>query len=196
MADIQKVNFDYIRKWEGRLSKDKRDRAARHPVPDGSGYHTNIGVTWQAFLFNGPLLGYHPTPALFYEMPKEIWLRIYKLGYWDSMKADQINSQAIAEFLVDWAWGSGPSLAARKLQTYLNKHGYGLKIDGVLGAISIGCLNHHIAKKGERAVFNDLFKEKTAFLKTVPSFKTFGKGWTNRMNDFKAYAETILPPAT
>jgi lysozyme family protein len=193
MADIQKVNFDYIRKWEGRLSKDKRDRAARFPVPDGSGYHTNIGVTWQAFLFNGPTLGYSPTPALFYEMPKEIWLKIYKIGYWDSMKADQINSQAIAEFMVDWAWGSGPSLAGRKLQEYLNKHKYQLKPDGLVGAITIGSLNDHIAKKGERAVFNNLFTEKTAFLKTVRSFKTFGKGWMNRMNDFRAYAESIMP---
>lgn len=193
MADILKVNFDYIRKWEGRVSKDKRDRAARFPVPDGSGNHTNIGVTWQAFLFNGPTLGYTPTPALFYEMPKDIWLKIYKLGYWDSMKADRINSQAIAEFIVDWAWGSGPTLAGKKLQEYLKKKGYQLKPDGLVGAITIGCLNDHIAKKGERTVFSNLFNEKMEFLKTVRSFKTFGKGWMNRMNDFKKYAESIMP---
>ena len=168
MADIQKVNFEYIRKWEGRLSKDRRDRASRYPVPDGSGYHTNIGVTWQAFLFNGPLLGYTPTPALFYDMPKEIWLRIYKIGYWDTMKADQINSQAIAEFLVDWAWGSGPSLAARKLQEYLNKHEYGLKVDGILGAISIGSLNHHISKKANALCLATFLKKKPRFSGLFP----------------------------
>jgi hypothetical protein len=47
MANINAVNFDYIKKWEGGLSKDSRDQAAKDPVPDGSGYHTNIGITWQ-----------------------------------------------------------------------------------------------------------------------------------------------------
>jgi len=47
MADINKVNFDYIKRWEGGLSKHPKDPAAKYPVPDGSGYHTNIGgVLW------------------------------------------------------------------------------------------------------------------------------------------------------
>ena len=47
MANINKANLDYILKWEGGLSKHPRDSAARHPVPDGSGHHTNKGITFR-----------------------------------------------------------------------------------------------------------------------------------------------------
>ena len=49
MGNLSKANLDYILKWEGGLSKHPRDSAARHPLPDGSGYHTNKGITWRVF---------------------------------------------------------------------------------------------------------------------------------------------------
>jgi hypothetical protein len=52
MGNLSKANLDYILKWEGGLSKHPRDSAARHPLPDGSGYHTNKGITWRVFVPN------------------------------------------------------------------------------------------------------------------------------------------------
>jgi hypothetical protein len=52
MANLQKVNFDYIKKWEGGLSHNQKDSASRNPVPstpahpNPKGTHTNVGVTW------------------------------------------------------------------------------------------------------------------------------------------------------
>ncbi len=192
MAKIENVNFDLIRKWEGGLSKNPADRAAAFPLPDGSGFHTNIGITWKTFSGNALKLGYAATPEIFKEMPADIWLKIYKGGFWDGVRADLINSQAIGEFLADWAWGSGPATAGRKLQHYLNTFGNTLQADGKVGPITIGLLNTLIQKRGERVVFEDLDLCKRNYLKEVKDYNQFGLGWYNRMDDFRNYAVGII----
>jgi lysozyme family protein len=42
MSNFQHLT-PFILKSEGGLSKKPKDSASAHPVPDGSGYHTNIG---------------------------------------------------------------------------------------------------------------------------------------------------------
>ena len=195
MAKIENVNIDYFWKWEGGLSKDPRDPAAKFPVPDGKGFHTNKGVTWRVFSTNAQKLGYPATPTHFYEMPKATWLKIYKQLFWDGVKADAIASQAIAEFMADWAWGSGPGTAAKKLQAFLNTRGANLLVDGKIGAITLGFFNNLIQHSGERIVFEDLDRSKRNFLKTTSGFKTYGLGWYNRMDDFRDYAVSIIPAA-
>ena len=117
MADINKVNFAYIKKWEGGLSKNPKDSASKHPVPDGSGYHTNMGVTWATwqFHFGKDIQG-------FYAMPFDKWKKVY-LFYWNLVGGASISSQIITEFLADWAWASGIN-APRQLQYYLYNTGY------------------------------------------------------------------------
>ena len=192
MADINAVNFKYITDWEGKLSKNPKDRAAADPVPDGSGYHTNIGVTWSTFKTLAKQAGYVATAALFYKMPKNIWLKIYKIGYWDPMNADNIKSQGIAELLVDWAWGSGPGTAARFVQRYLVKKGYKIKVDGAFGPQSTGALNDAIQNFGAKQVFDDLFTIRLNFLKSLSDWSIFGAGWNSRMNALYAFASKIL----
>jgi len=182
MADINKVNFDYIKRWEGGLSKHPKDPAAKYPVPDGSGYHTNIGVTWQTW--NGV---YRGDVAGFYEMPKDKWVKIYKL-YWDMVGGSRLDSQIIAEFLADWAWASG-SNSPRQMQYYL--HGIGLytsTLDGRCGNKTISAMNKAIQLRGESAVYADLYHRRIEWLKRLPGFVTFGKGWVNRLEDFDRYA--------
>jgi lysozyme family protein len=118
MADYRQIT-GWIRKWEGGLSKSKSDYFSKFPVPDGSGYHTNKGITWKTFETLAPKLGYIATPQLFYAMPDDIWGKIFKYGYWDVIHGDQITSQAIAETLVDWAWASGAGIAIIQLQGLL-----------------------------------------------------------------------------
>lgn len=186
-SDINKVNFDYIKKWEGGLSRDINDPASRFPCPDGSGYHTNMGVTWQAFHAHFPNL----TPRDFYSMPANLWLQIYHDGYWAAVKADLIESQVIAEFMADWAWGSGAFYPIKSLQRVLSLNGYPCAVDGIIGKVTIGQLNSMIKIKGERAVFDLLYSARTSFLQSISGFKIYGIGWMNRMRDFKKYAYTI-----
>lgn len=191
MANINKVNTGYILKWEGGLSKRLDDKYAQWPVPDGSGYHTNKGVTWVTFKEMAARVGYQATPKLFYEMPVKIWLGIYKIGFWDPMKGDHVNSQAIAEFLADFAYHSGVGGATIQLQQYLNKNGYSLKVDGGFGPKTLNALNELIKKAGEKKVFEGIYNERWAFLKSLSAAKA-NPGWFNRMADFYSYANDII----
>lgn len=196
MADINKVNLDYIKKWEGGLSKDPRDQAAKDPVPDGSGYHTNMGVTWQTFKSMAKTVGYTPTPKLFYAMPKDVWLGIYKKGFWDVVKGDQINSQAIAELCADWVWGTG-GYAISLIQKALNKLGAYPALPGsyVFGPLTLKAMNDLIKKKGEKTVFEALYAARKSFTQNLaanPKYSAFGTGWMNRLNDFYAFASKLV----
>jgi len=191
MADINQVNYDYIIKWEGGLSCNKLDSASKHPVPDThehpnpKGYHTMRGVTWMAWrsIFkNNP-----QSIADFYKMPKDKWLKIYK-WYWDLVGASQIDNQIIAELMADWAWGSGVN-ACFQLQKFLNlRYGYELKVDGKVGKRTIKALNDAIMKEGSVDCYKALFKFRCDWIKTIPSFRDFGRGWMNRLNDFDRWA--------
>jgi len=186
-SNVLNCNFAYIKKWEGGLSKDPTDPASRYPVPDGSGYHTNIGVTWQAFHAHFPNL----KPADFYLMPDNLWLQIYHDGYWNAVRADEINSQVVAEFMADWAWGSGAYAPIKNMQIILNKNNFGCAVDGVIGKVTISQINAFIAMKGERYVFDSLYDYRTSFLKSINTFWKYGVGWMNRMRSFRDYAYTI-----
>lgn len=167
---------------EGGLSKHPADSASAYPVPDGSGYHTNKGITWQTFTTLAPTLGYQATPQLFYDMPENIWLSIYKVGYWDKIKGDQINSQPIADLLVQIAWGSGVRQAGLSIQRTLVSRGRSLNVDGVIGPITVSAINAESAKD-EEGFYKDLWAHRMSFLQGLQAFATFGKGWTRRMND-------------
>ena len=41
------------------------------------------------------------------EITQAEWDYIFKKGFWDRWKADDIENQSIAELLVDWCWTSG-----------------------------------------------------------------------------------------
>jgi lysozyme family protein len=195
MANVQHANTALVKKWEGGLSKNKKDPADKFPRPANLEFHTNMGITWETFSTNAQKLGYAADPDLFVKMPDDIWLKIYKKLFWDSVKGDDINSQAIAEFMTEWAWGSGPGTAAKKLQEYINTHRTEnlLKVDGKIGTKTIGALHEIIRKKGERIVFEDLDRAKRNFLNTLSSINLFGVGWYHRMDEFRNYAVQIIP---
>ena len=185
MANIDKANLGYILRWEGGLSKHTRDSASRHPVPDGSGYHTNKGVTFRVF---ASIYGTSNTAiSRFYEMSHEDFKGIYSL-YWKGVKADSITSQIIAEYVADFAWGSGVSGASRQVQKWLKTQGYKIEVDGKIGNETVTAINHLIKEKGEKAAFESLNAHRRHFLSGLKDFDVFGKGWFNRLNDFIAYA--------
>jgi len=150
MGNLSKANLDYILRWEGGLSKHERDSASRYPVPDGSGYHTNKGITWRVFS------SIHGTGAdaihRFYQMSQDDFREIYKL-YWNGVKADRVESQVIAEYMADFAWGSGVAGASRQIQKWLNTQGFKVAVDGKIGNQTIGAINELIEDKGEKIAF-------------------------------------------
>jgi lysozyme family protein len=185
MGNLSKANLDYILKWEGGLSKHERDSASRYPVPDGSGNHTNKGITWRVFS------SIHGSGAdaihRFYQMSQDDFREIYKL-YWNGVKADLVQSQIIAEYMADFAWGSGVAGASRQVQKWLNSQGYKVGVDGKIGNQTVTAINQLIEDKGQRIAFESLDAHRRHFLSRLKDFDVFGNGWYNRLNDFVAYA--------
>lgn len=180
MADFYKVVAPTL-KAEGGKSKALTDSAHVDPVPDGSGYHTNKGVTWTAFKALAPKIGYVATPALFYEMPQSLWLKIAKVGYWDTVNCDKVESNAVAYALFTHSWGAGPGTAARFMQSFLNKNGNKLVVDGAFGNASVTALNATV-KKNEPSFFTAYINATKKWLTSLPNQEANYAGWTTRMN--------------
>ena len=111
MADYRNI-ISFIKSKEGGLSSATTDTASRNPSPCGNGsngqpYHTNKGVTWSTFSSNASSLGYSASCSNFLNMPDDVWGKIYKQGYWNPMKGDEVRNQAIANTFVEMNWGSG-----------------------------------------------------------------------------------------
>jgi lysozyme family protein len=182
MEIIEKY-IKFVKKWEGGLSRDKNDSASSFPCPtpynDKTGWHTNAGITyaaWVHFYGNGK-------DADFYRMPSDMWFKIFKKGYWDSVKGDAYNSQNIAAFVTGMAWGSGPKQAGISLQRVLNLLGKKVEIDGAIGNKTILAAN----SIPPRELFDALTKERERFFYAIGVGKNakFLKGWLNRLEDYK-----------
>ena len=189
MGNINNANLDYILKWEGGLSKHSKDSASSDCVPDGSGVHTNKGITWKAWK---AMFGDSETSIKrFYNMSHEDWKEMYKI-YWQGIKADEIESDLIAEFWADFAWGSGVYGASKQLQKFIVSEGFNIAVDGKVGRQTLSTLNRLIIMKGEAYVYLKSYDHRVHFLQQLESFKYFGKGWLNRLKDFHAYAKQQL----
>jgi len=180
MADYKNL-VSFIRKVEGGLSSDPKDTASKNASPCGSknGYpiHTNKGITWASFKGLASKGGYTANCDNFIKMPDDVWLKVYKVGYWDAIKGDQIKNQAIANVFVEMTWGSG-----------------------------LGCSNFTNCKTGTIPFMNKFFKENyNKNLTTVNEFVSFvneldNKGETpelfEKLHDFRAERYTKMPSAS
>ena len=80
----------FILRWEGGFVDDPLDR----------GGATNKGITIGTFR---NFYGKEATVEQLKNITDEQWLHIFKCGFWDKWKADDINNQSIADIVVDWA---------------------------------------------------------------------------------------------
>jgi lysozyme family protein len=79
----------------------------------------------------------------------------------------------------DLAVNSGVGRAAKFLQEIA-----GVTVDGVLGPKSMGAIRECDPEQTAEAICD----MRLDFLKRLPTFETFGKGWTIRVNDVRAKA--------
>ena len=115
-------------------------------------------------------------------MSENEWNYIFKSGFWDKWKADEIKSQAIANLVVDWVWTSG-KYGIKYVQRIL-----GVVDDGIVGAKTIAALNGY---KSQKDLFGKIWARRKKFFEDIvknnPSQKVFIKGWIRRLSDFKWY---------
>jgi lysozyme family protein len=98
---------------------------------------------------------------------------IYKADYWDRVCGDQLPP-AIALLVFDAAVNSGPVRAACWLQNALK-----VKPDGVLGPLTLAAAAN-CAGQGA-AVLAEYQAQRLLFLSGLPTWRTFGLGWSRRV---------------
>lgn len=168
MANYEKTKA-FILSWEGGFSNHKNDK----------GGATNKGVSWSVWAEYARRKGFTPTVSNLKAMTDEQWDEIFTRNYWAPINASKIEDESIAALVVDWAYCSGVSTAAKNVQRYL-----GVKVDGVIGPVTLKKLNHPTIKAS--TIFNDIKDRRVAFLQNIvkrnPSQKVFLNGWMNRLN--------------
>lgn len=183
MDEIIKKYVAFTKKWEGGLSRDKADSASKFPCPTPyngkTGWHTNIGITYAAWVnFYGK-----NADSRFFAMSNEDWFNVFKVGYWDRVKGDSYTSKSIAIYVTGMAWGSGSGQAIKSLQIAINHCGVKCIVDGLIGNQTINAANSIEPRK----LFDALLKERERFFYAIGVGKNakFLKGWLNRLEDYK-----------
>lgn len=94
-------------------------------------------------------------------MPLEIAKGIYRTKYWDRMKCDQLPS-GVDYCTFDYGVNSGVNRALRILGLYQNKE--------------------------PAALIEAMCDERLAFLQSLHTWPTFGKGWARRVADVRQFS--------
>lgn len=180
MADYR-LAAPYIEMGEGGLSRATTDTASSYPAPwvykGVTGWHTNRGITYKTFESLASKLGYNVTPDNFFKMPDEVWNKIFKVGYWDPMGADAIKSDALAIYLVSWAWGSGAGTAKSRALSFLREN-------GVSATTVADGINALARKFGEQAALNKMLDYRAAWFRSLNQPANL-KGWLNRLETYR-----------
>jgi lysozyme family protein len=176
-----KENFDralkLVLKHEGGFVNHPRD-------PGGA---TNKGVTIATFR---RMIDRNATVADLKNITDAQLSSIYRKGYWDKVKADQLPS-GLDYAVFDFGVNSGPGTAVKYLQRAL-----GVKVDAVIGPQTIAAAN----AVGATETIRKLCAERLAYLQGLKTWTTFGKGWSSRVKGVVKEAmemaqATKLPPA-
>jgi lysozyme family protein len=143
--------------------------------PKDPGGMTNLGVTrsaWQGYLNRDV------TEAEMRALTPNIVKPFYKAMYWDKIKGDDLPA-GVDYAAYDLAVNSGVGRAAKYLQQIA-----GVTADGAIGPKSMAA----IAVCDPTETADAICDMRLDFLKKLPTFETFGKGWSGRVADVKAKA--------
>ena len=100
---------------------------------------------------------------------------IYRTRYWDAVKANDLP--AGVDFCVfDCAVNSGPGRAAKILQEVV-----GAKPDGGIGPLTLSAVRAHcVTAEDTKNLINAFCDKRLQFWKSLPTYGTFGAGWSAR----------------
>lgn len=104
--------------------------------------------------------------------------QIYRSGYWNKCHCDELPA-GVDYAVFDAAVNSGPGRGAKWLQAAV-----GAKQDGGIGPKTLARVAEHDPIK----VTDDMCDQRLAFLHSLATWSTFGKGWGRRVEGVRAVA--------
>jgi uncharacterized protein (TIGR02594 family) len=148
--------------------------------PNDPGGPTNMGITFDTAKRHG----YRTITAL-KNMTREQAKEIYRVDYWEPIQAGRMPP-GISYAVFDFTLHSGQWRAVTTLQEVLG----GIAVDGEVGPETLGAV--HAADSAR--LLDRLLDRRMAFLKRLPTWRSFGRGWTNRLNKVRREATAMLGP--
>lgn len=143
--------------------------------PKDPGGMTNLGCTkavWEEFV------GHPVSETDMRELTPADVAPLYKRKYWDKVAGDDLPA-GLDYCVFDAAINSGPGRAAKWLQEVA-----GVKADGSIGPATLKAIDA-FSPLEIIAQYND---KRLQFLESLPTFATFGKGWSNRVSSVQSIA--------
>ena len=138
--------------------------------PEDPGGETNLGVTKRVYQEWG---GTKDMKDLTFDDVAPI----YKKNYWDKMKCDDLPS-GLDLCVFDFGVNAGPGRAAKYLQTLI-----GTVADGGIGPNTLAKLKEYTDKTGVKEAITNYQNERQSYYEKLSTFKTFGRGWTRRVEE-------------
>jgi len=168
-ADNWEQCFALVLKNEGGYVDNSAD-------PGGA---TNLGctkATWEAWV--GHPVTKDDIKSL---MPNDV-MPLYKAKYWDTIKGDDLP-MGVDYAVLDFAINSGPIRAAKALQSVLS-----VGSDGQIGPATLAALE----TANPREIATAVCEARLAFLQSLPTYDTFGKGWSRRVSEVEQVAFNMV----
>ena len=106
---------------------------------------------------------------------------IYRGRYWALIKGDSLPA-GVSYVVFDGAVNSGVAQSVKWLQRALGA----VKVDGVIGQETLAAVR---AINDHDALIQRIIDRRMAFLRQLKTWKTFRKGWTQRVNDVLAVGQ-------
>ena len=163
------ASFNHLMKHEGGF--------VNHPKDPGG--MTNLGVTKRAW---EEYVGHTVDEATMRGLTRETVAPFYKARYWDKVRGDDLPS-GVDHAVFDYAVNSGTGRAAKALQAAV-----GVPADGAIGPKTLAA----VAAADAEDLVEKICRGRLDFLQALPTFATFGKGWTRRVAEVEQQASEFM----
>ena len=147
--------------------------------PKDPGGETNLGVTKRVYQEHGGTKDMK-------DLVVEDVAPIYKKGYWDRMKGDDLPG-GLDLCVFDFGVNAGPGRAAKFLQKMI-----GTTVDGGIGPNTLAKVEEYIRENGEHESVEKYQSMRQKYYEQLSTFDTFGKGWTRRVEETTKLALDII----
>ena len=148
-----------------------------HPADPGG--RTNLGVTQRVY---EEWVGYPVSEKIMRGLTPDHVRALYKVKYWDRVKGDELPD-GLDLCVFDFGVNAGPSRAKRYLQMLV-----GAKPDGIIGPNTMQALKDKASAVGAKELIRGYSDLRHQYYRKLRHFKTFGRGWTRRVNEVQEVA--------